>query len=68
LLTIIELTCLFVDVDEHTPEHDDVGDEIYDSINPMETIRKALRKENRELIELARCKPLTEEGKERMKF
>jgi hypothetical protein len=27
-----------------------------------------LRKENRELIELARCKPPTKEGKERMKI
>jgi hypothetical protein len=27
-----------------------------------------LRKENREFIELARSKPLTEEGKERMKI
>ena len=49
-------------------EHDDVWDEIYDSINPMETIRKALRKENREFIELARCKPPTKEGKEKMKI
>jgi hypothetical protein len=45
-----------------------VGDEIFDSINPMQTIRKALRKENRELIELARCKPTTEETRERMRI
>jgi len=34
----------------------------------METIRKALRKENREFIELARSKSLAKEGKERMKI
>jgi hypothetical protein len=44
-------------------EQDATWNEIYDSINPMETIRKALRKENKELIELARSRPLTEEGK-----
>jgi hypothetical protein len=49
-------------------EHDDVWDEIYDFINSTKTIRKALRKENREFIELARSKPLTEKGKERMKI
>jgi hypothetical protein len=43
-----------------------VGDEIFDSINPMETIRNSLRKENRELIEFARCKPTIEDTKERM--
>jgi hypothetical protein len=49
-------------------EQGDVWDGIYDSINPMETIQKALRKENREYIELARSKPLIEEGKQRMKI
>ena len=47
-------------------EQDDVGDEIFDSINPMETIRNSLRKKNRELIEFARCKPTIEDTKERM--
>jgi hypothetical protein len=32
----------------------------------MKTIRKALRKANRELIELARCKPAIEETRENM--
>jgi hypothetical protein len=34
----------------------------------METIQNSLRKENREFIELDGCKPLTKEGKERMKI
>jgi hypothetical protein len=49
-----------------TPEHDDQGDEIYDSLNPIETIRKGLRKENKELLQLASCKP-TEETTTRMR-
>jgi len=49
-------------------KHDDVWNAKYDSINPMETIQKALRKENREFIELAICNPLIEEGKEMMKI
>jgi hypothetical protein len=39
-------------------EQDDVWNEIYDSINLVETLKKALRKENEEYIELARSKPL----------
>jgi hypothetical protein len=44
-------------------EQDDVWNEIYDSINPVETIQKSLRKKNIELIQLARSKPLTTKGK-----
>jgi hypothetical protein len=49
-----------------TPDVDNVGDddELFESINLMETIKKALRKENMELIALARCEPM-EENKER---
>jgi hypothetical protein len=39
--------------------HDDLGVE-FDSIHPLQTIRKALRKKNRELLELARCEPTEE--------
>jgi hypothetical protein len=49
-------------------EQDDLLNEIYYSINPVETIKKALKKENMEYIELARSKPLTEEGKKGWKF
>jgi hypothetical protein len=35
----------------------DDNDEFFEYINLMEAIKKALRKENRELIELARCEP-----------
>jgi hypothetical protein len=45
-----------------------VGDEIFDSINPMETIQNSLRKENRGLIEFSRCKPTIEDTKERMEI
>ena len=53
-------------IQTRTPEHDDQDDEIYDSLNPIETIRKGLRKENKELFQLASCKP-TEETTTRMR-
>jgi hypothetical protein len=34
----------------------------------METIRNALRKKNKEYIELARFKPLTDEGTKKMEI
>ena len=42
--------------------------EIYYSINPVETIKNALKKEDNEYTELAKCKPFIEEGKKRMEI
>jgi hypothetical protein len=49
-------------------EQDDLLNEIYYSINLVETIKKALKKKNVEYIELAKSNTLTEEGKKGWKF
>jgi len=45
-----------------TPDVGNVRDDdkLFESINMMETIKKALRKESKELIALARCEPTKE--------
>ena len=48
--------------------HDDLWNEIYYSVKLVETVKKALKKVNMEYIELARSKPLIEEGKKGWKF
>ena len=50
------------DVDNVGNDHD-----LFESIDPRDTIKKVVRKENRELIALGRCEP-TKENKERCRF
>jgi len=42
-------------------------DKLFESIKLMETIKKAMRKENKKLIALANCEPM-EENKERCRY
>ena len=44
----------------------ELEDEIYYSIDPMDTINKAFKKENIEMISLACIRPMTQEIRERI--